>query len=222
MDTLGTSRAERRQPWPLCAVVAVVVVAGCLLFSHYWNLHLLPDLARHLTWASLDVVALVALATPYLVLGIVLAVWGLDARHRFAGFVVALLAGLTLWGVQEVLSHWHSAQSSQSTLRAFDWFITLTIPTLLALAWGLARRRGGGWLVGVLVAPVLAWVHHELFLHSMSWNSWESGIRQWWERDLLLVVPAVAAALVCWYIEDATRRRAHPAPPTPAELEHAS
>jgi len=101
---------------------------------------------------------------------------------------------------------------SQSVLKTYDWAMTLLLPTLVALAWGLARRRGQVWSVGVAVAPLLAAIDHQLMLHSLRWQSWHYEHADWWVRRLEFLAPAVIACLVCWLLEVATRR-------TPLEMQ---
>jgi len=221
-SAVDTAKAERRvalRSSPLVSgVVAAAVVGGGVLFSSYWNLEAFPRLVLHWTQVSRDVLVLIAVLTPYLPFALVLAIWGIDARHRVAGFVCALLAGVPTWLAQEALmwsyDHGHMTQAS---LRFVAWIVELSVPTLLALAWGLARRRGRTWILGVAVAPVLAAVHHALFLHSVRWQTWEMRHAQGWGQQLLFVAPAIVAALAGWAIEAATRSSPRSAAPASAE-----
>jgi hypothetical protein len=134
-----------------------------------------------------------------------LAVWGIDAHHRMAGALGALVAGLTVWGLQEAY-RWHIIKDSLwtgMTVHAFNAAVILVPVTLLALAWGLARRRGRIWLLGVAVAPVLAGIDHERMLRW--WGSLYFQAGDWAVPSAGFLGPVVAACLVCWLLEVSTR-----------------
>lgn len=204
---------RRRQPLLVCALVAAGVVAGCLLFEHYWVQHAIPEISRTMD-LPLDVSLFLAVVVPYAVFALVLAFWGIDARHRVAGAACAVGAGLAEWGLAELLQRYvfEHDHMTQRILHVYDWTVTLVIPTLLALAWGLARRRGRVWVLGVAVAPLLAALHHELFTHARWWQNWEFRHGGWWTLRLEFLAPVVAAAAVCWLLDVASRRT------TPSEM----
>jgi hypothetical protein len=163
---------------------------------------------------SLDAYVFLALVTPYVLFALVLALWGIDARHRVAGATCAVVAGLVEWGLQEVLQHYvfEHDHMTQRILQTYDWTVTLVVPTLVALAWGLARRRGRIWALGIVVAPLLAAVHHQLLFHASWWQSWEFRHGTWWVLRLEFLAPIVIACVACWLLESATRRT------TPSEM----
>jgi len=216
--SLGFSSEPRRQSIVRCGVVALSVVVGCLVVEYLYVFHAFTAIARNASALPLDVVVFLGTAPPYLVYALVLAFWGLDRRHRIAGASCGALAGLMMWVLGEVEQRWIIHHPTQASLRALEWTSILMLPTLLALAWGLARRRGRVWLLGIVVAPALAGVHHELLLRSRRWWSWELRLDQWWEKQLLFIAPVVAAALVCWLIEVATQPAAAPTSPQHEDL----
>jgi hypothetical protein len=208
--TLEAPPSTRRERSLLqSALVAAAVVAGYLLFDRWWTLHALPGISRHAHGQSLDAYTFLAVMAPYVLLALFLAVWGLDAAHRVAGGAVAVGAGLTEWGLQEVLQRYvfQHDHLTQGTLQAYDWTMTLVIPTLVALAWGLARRRGRVWVLGVAVAPLLAALIHQLRFHASWWQTWELRHSNWWVLRLEFLTPIVVAGIVCWLLESATRDR---------------
>jgi hypothetical protein len=218
IEILETRTSDRReQPIIVCALVAAGVVVGFLLFEHWWTLHGLPWIGRH-GGDSLpfDVLVLIAVMVPYALLAVVLGLWGIDGRHRLAGAVGAVVAGLVEFGLRVgfqhlVVDHDHL---TQNVLRTWDWVLTLTTPTLITIAWGLARRRGGVWWLGVLVTPVLAALRHEAALHWTTWQSWEIRQHQWWVIQLEFFVPIILGCVACWLLEIATTRRTS-SEPTP-------
>src|SRR5262245_5971915 len=199
---------RREQPLALCATVAAAVVVGYVFFERFWIQHAIPAIGRQVDGISLDVYVFLALVTPYLLFALVLALWGIDTRHRVAGAACAVVAGLVQFGLQEVLERYvfQHDHMTQRILQTFDWTVTLVIPTLVTLAWGLARRRGSVWVVGVAVAPLLAALHHHLQFHSTWWQSWEFRHASWWFLRLEFLAPIVVACVVCWLLDVASRR----------------
>jgi hypothetical protein len=197
------------EPLVVSVVVAAGVVVGFLFFDHWWSRHGLETIVRVWGSASFDAYLFIIAMVPAVLLAIVLAIWGIDARHRFAGALAALAAGLIDWGLQELLQRYlfGHGHTSQSTLLAYDWLVTLTIPTLATIAWGLGRRRGVAWWLGVPVAPLLAGLHHQAERHWVPFQTWQVRHDQWWVHGLEFLVPIVAACVVCWLIDSAATRR---------------
>jgi hypothetical protein len=221
MSAMSTDAAASHPPEgtgePLLVSVAVAagVVLGFLFFDHWWSLHGLSTVVRMWGDAPFDTYLLVLAMVPAVLLAVVLAIWGIDARHRFAGALAAVAAGLVDWGLQEVLQRYllDHHHTSRSTLLAYEWVVTLTIPTLATIAWGLGRRRGSAWWLGVPVAPVLAGLHRQAQLHWSPFQTWQLRHDQWWMHGLEFLAPVVAACIVCWLIDAATtrhRRRSRP------------
>jgi hypothetical protein len=202
--TLGRPAASRReQPLLVCVMVAAVVVAGYLAYFRLMS-NAVPHLFARWPDDLLGLLRLLVDVSPYALLALVLLVWGRSVSQGLRGALCALVAGIADWGLQEaenaVFEH---HRLTQTDLRLFDWTMTLLLPTLVALAWGLARRSGRAWLVGVLVAPGLAAVRHLLETRSSAYGTWELHHGQWWVGRLEFVAPMVVACLVCWLIEHA-------------------
>jgi hypothetical protein len=217
-SSLGTSRiGQRDQPVAVCALVATLVVAGYLAYFRLMTTHLVPRLEGHWPQSRLGVLRFLIDVSPYVLLGVVLLLWGRTRRGRRAGALCAALAGLVDWGVQEAAERLYAhGVLSTTRINLLDWTLTLVIPTLVALGWGLARRSGRGWLVGVLVAPALAWTHRMLQLHSSRWQAWELDHGQWWVVRLELLAPMVAACLLCWLIDTRSSTSSEDVRPRPS------
>lgn len=200
--TVGTPTPTRRdQPLLLCGLVSAVVVAGYLAYVRL-VIHEIPHLFAHWPQDRLGLLRFLLTVAPYVLFAVVLLAWGRSTRQRVAGATCALVAGLADWGINEYFQRMAERHDLTATsYRLYDWSLTLLIPTLVALAWGLARRSGRAWVVGVLVAPLLAGIHRELQLHSPSFQSWEFHHGQWWVGRLEFLAPMVAACVVCWLIE---------------------
>jgi hypothetical protein len=209
-DTDVTPEAAQApgEPLVVSVVVAVGVVVGFLFFDHWWSQHGFRTVVRVWGTAPHDAYLFLLAMVPAVLLAVVLAIWGIDTRHRFAGAVAALATGLVDWGLLEVLQHYLLGHDTlESALLAYDWVVALTIPTLATIAWGLSRRRGFAWWLGVPVAPVLAGLHRQAQLHWVPFQTWQDRHDQWWAHGLEFLAPIVAACLVCWLIDAATPRR---------------
>jgi len=194
--------ARREQPLLVCALVAALVVVGYLAYFRVMTWHLVPRLYGHWPQSQLGLLRFLVETSPFVLLGAVLLAWGNTRRGRLAGASCAVLAGLVDWGLMEAAQKLYERDLLTTTrIKALDWALTLVVPTLVALAWGLARRSGRAWIAGVLVAPLLAGIHRHLQLHSAGFSSWETGRQQWWFGRLELIAPIIAACLVCWLIE---------------------
>jgi hypothetical protein len=79
-----------------------------------------------------------------------------------------------------------------------SWVVTALVPFGAALAWGVARRYGGWWLGGVLLAPLTA-----LLVRWLDPNPFADDFAVWASSRafMLHVVPAVLAGLACWALE---------------------
>jgi hypothetical protein len=164
------------------------------------------------------------LALPSLLLALVVALHALRPRRAPAAALVALgAAAATIAEVEAI--RWiftHHPDTNHHVYQTIGYVGSMTVATLAALAWGVSRRHGKAWLVGVLVAPAGAaltlwtnWPAH------VGWSRFASptdtiGIRR---ADLVhyvaLVLPVLAACAVCWLIDATELRRgdAHRPPP---------
>jgi hypothetical protein len=205
-----------RQPLGLCAVVAVGVVVGWLAYD-YW---VLPRLYSHvLTWAVVDqrwwLVNLTFVLLGYLPFAAALLLWGRTPARRVASALIALGTAGYVWGLYQVFSNYvWGDNASNASVRVYTWAALLVAPTLCALAWGVARRWGRLWVVGLLVAPVVAVVLRELDLRWAWWHTHLIAPRGDHQlmNEIVVVLPIVAAALTCWGIDEVELRRAATGP----------
>jgi hypothetical protein len=211
-DPVLLTPAERRQPVVLCVAVGAVVTLGWVLYRHYWADDLYGRilqwdwLLRHF-WAVTLTVALV-LCVPY---AVALLVWGRGLRRRVAGAAAALGAGLFFWGWDRVFQDyvWDSGPPTQASTRVYLWGSLLVLAALVPLAWGLARRSGTAWLLGIGVGPVVAAVLRELELHWAWWHDRVSraSLHHHGQLEaLVFVAPFVSAVLAGWALEVRARR----------------
>jgi hypothetical protein len=196
----------------LSIAVALVVVVGWVCYRHWGLTHLETWFFRSgfvtRRWWLANLVIALLLAVPY---ALALLVWGRGVKGRVAGFLVATGAGIFWWGYDRIFNNyvWKSGPSSNTSIRVYEWGSLLGIALLVTLAWGLARRVGRAWLLGVLVGPLVAAVLRELGLR---WSWWHDRVvppspRYHWQLEAaVFVAPFVAGALACWAIETLGRR----------------
>jgi hypothetical protein len=206
--------ARRSPPLLICALAALAVVVGWLAYLR-WVYHHLED--RVVGWRLFgehySMINLATIVLGVLPFAIALLLWGRRFVGRIGGALVALAAAGYLWGLQQALSdHIDTDFPSQAWVTAYQWAYELVLPTLVALAWGVARRRGRIWTVGLIMAPWCASLGRELALHSTWWRHHVVLNRHGyaWLLEPTVVWPAVAAAVVCWLIDAAAGRRTHP------------
>jgi hypothetical protein len=153
------------------------------------------------------VTADVAAALPFLM---ALLVVGRDWRRRIGAVVVA--AGVValqlsqnlrpILGEPETvrLSHLRAELPDLSPLTptTSEVLMAMAVPALVALAWGIARRRGRWWPVGVIVAAGLGFlvVHQRPPLFTSL--DWVLAMAVWagWS-----IAPAVVGGVVSWWLE---------------------
>ena len=207
-----------RQPLGVCVAVAVAVVVGWLAYDHW----ILLRLDAHLTSLGFVVERLWLVNLSFVLLGylpfvVALALWGRTPARRGAGALIALVTAGYVWGLYEVfLTYVWGEPASAASVRLYTWAGLLVAPTLCALAWGVARRWGRRWVLGLVVAPLVAVLLREL---SLRWDWWRTHLLvpredHWLANELVTVLPIIAAALVCWWIDAAELRRAPTAAPS--------
>jgi hypothetical protein len=200
-----------RQPFVWCAAVAVAVVVGWLAWMR-WGL---PRVDQRVIrwrfvethWWATNLALGLLMLLPY---AIVLLLWGRTLRRSLGGFVVAIATAVYMWGVYEVFdSYLWGDHPGSASLQTFTWANLLVIPTLAALAWGVARRWGRVWAAGLLASPALAAVLYELGRHSPWWAAHvtyrDDGL--WVFQSVNLWAPAVAGAVACWVVDAVSTSR---------------
>ncbi|MGC4109715.1 MAG: hypothetical protein QM747_04680 [Nocardioides sp.] len=207
-ETLSSPTRDRRQPLALCALVAVGAVVGWLAYFRWGLPHLETRVYR---WELVaDHFGLLNLATALLLFApyaAFLLVWGLTAVRRVGAALVALAAAGYMWGLYEVFDSvvWNSPTGgSNRSGVVYVWLNILVLPTLVALAWGVARRHGRVWPAGLVLAPMGAAVIRELGLHSTWWHTHVHFQGEWYSwllAELEIVGPGVLAAVVCWLLD---------------------
>jgi hypothetical protein len=210
--TLGAPPTTARRPSAaVCVLVGAIVVVGWVLYRHYAFPHVAERIDR---WGGIgrfwivDLVAALLLSVPY---AVALLLWGRGTARAIAGATTALVAGLYLWGLDQVFTHVASPAgfSSATWLRVYTWANVLGAAALVPLAWSLARRTRRGWVPGILVGPVVAAILHEMQVHSGWWAQHVASFQHQWSwvlQAVVYVAPFVLAVLACWALEARGRR----------------
>jgi len=218
--TAPSAPAPRTRPTDV--LVAALLVAAELVLG--WFSY---DLAR--AWShhvsSLRPVQWFFLMLPFLPLAVVVSVRALSRRRGVAAGLVALGAGAVLIAYDEFL-RWLGTHGSVSLsfhqVQALGYAVVITVATLASLAWGLSRRHGRWWPIGLLVAAGGAaltswtnWTEHVAWGHPTFAlvEGDDNPIRRFYLlHDVAQMLPVIAACVVCWLIDRAELRRTPPAP----------
>jgi hypothetical protein len=213
-DTVSVDPAVRQQPVLLSVLVAVVVVVGWVLYRHYVFSHVLQRVFRWHTlgnnlWVA-ELVQSLLLSIPF---GLALVLWGRDLARSLGAAAVTLVTAVYLATLVYVFERHVFGDRGEglnaTSIRVFEWLSLLVVALLVPLAWGVARRTGRAWVVGVGVGPVVAAVLRELQLR---WTWWRDRVTNlgththWQYQAVVYVAPFVLAALACWAIEARGRR----------------
>ena len=213
--TLGESTPAsvrpRRQPLVLCAAVATIVAVGLVLIDHWWTVRGIQHVWGAWLTGHISLFVLVWVMGGYVAYAAVLALWGRTWRGRIAGAGCALASGMYIWALVKAFDQWVWGEGNASTksYHAYQWAFFLVTPTLAALAWGLARREGRRWVLGLVAAPLLAGGNYALILHSGWWraNVYPADHTSWVVERIVFVVPIIAACLTCWALERPSEMR---------------
>jgi hypothetical protein len=153
---------------------------------------------------------------PSLLLAVVVALHAIRPHRALTACLAALGAGAA-YVAQLELVRWiftHRSSVSYHVTEVTGYGAVMLAATLAALAWGLSRRHGRVWPTGLLVAAGAAWL--------TLWTNWPD--RLGWTRfvspldttgirraelvhAVAVMVPVVAACVVCWLIDVAELRR---------------
>jgi hypothetical protein len=180
-----------------------------LLLAFLWY----PWVVDHLVFDSslpYEVLRLLIVAPEYALVAIAVYLVARRPALRLPAVALALLAGLVVWGwsiVNSRLAHTPAdIAAHRQLLDTLSWISIISVPTLAALAWGVARRQGGLWLLAVPLAPALHW----WFQHS-DWTFREQmhfGLRGFEAVGMgFVIVPVLLAILACWALEQVEASR---------------
>ncbi len=160
------------------------------------------------------------LMLPYLPLAAVVVVRALSRRRALTSGLAALGAGAVMIAYAELI-RWifaHHSGVSYHLVETLGHGALMSAAALATLAWGLSRRRGRGWPIGLLVAAAGAWLTIRTnWPAHVGWSQFSpldtTGIRR---SELIqtisLMLPVIAACVVCWLIDRAELRRTPSAP----------
>jgi hypothetical protein len=228
---LGASSTGRRgQTTLVSATVAIGVIAGWLAYEHWVYPHLLrriihPESIHSMTgfylFALVD--AMVRYFGPY---ALVLLARGRTGPRRLAAALCALATGMYMWGLWVFFDKWiWSDNTAAAQSSAYEWANLMVVSAGLALAWGSARRWGRVWMLGLLAAPILAALTHELAIHSSWWRThllFDNQGSHDLTRQMVFIAPAVITAMLCWLVEVVSTRRTSYVLPEPVRAPTAS
>jgi hypothetical protein len=198
-DPIETSPDD---PWDVWISVALVVGLAIVHLLMALEVSTLPDAV----FDRLDGIVgrrgavLVVNLLPAVPLALVVLFW---ARSRRLGVIAALVAVgsclpayMTFVVFERMLESgdWDAANRMLSVTK---WVLVALLPTLAALAWGIARRRGRAWVPGVLVAAAVAVPLRFVDIDGAVTVATAAMIYAF----VLHVVPAVLGGLTCWWLE---------------------
>ena len=198
-DPIETTADDPRDVWVSLALVVGLVIVHLLMAL---EVSTLPDAV----FDSLDGIAGVSAASlvvnvlPAVPLALVVLFW---ARSRPLGVLAALVAlsGGLLVHVRGVvfvrMVESGDVEAADRMVTITQWALIVLLPTLAALAWGIARRRGQAWVPGLLVAAVAAVPLRYVDVDGAVTVATAAMIYAF----VLHVVPAVLAGLTCWWLE---------------------
>lgn len=197
-------------------VVAVLLVVAELLVAWY-TVDLATAVSHHLD--PTRPVQWFFLMLPFVPLALVVAVRALNPSRALVAASAAVGGGLVQIAHYELLrwlSTHPSAGPSYDELRAVGYVVAMTVSVLAALAWGLSRRHGRRWPVGLLVAALGAaltlwtdWTAHT------GWGRTQFVFTEGDDNPLrraelmhgvALMLPVVAACVACWLVDRAELR----------------
>ena len=185
-------------------LVSLVVVAH-LVMAYFVSainddlFDLLIDLSG--TQLALMIVSVV----PTVPLALVVLFW---ARDRYLGSIACLVVTATgllpyvAGVVDQRLYEAGDLDALADWIEWSGWLLAGLLPVGAALAWGIARRRGGSWWSGLVVAAVLGVMFRWLDLNPFD----SSGLRRPVLAFVYHVVPAVLAGLTCWWLDERDAR----------------
>jgi hypothetical protein len=209
MTITTETRHQVAARWQSAVPVGIGLIVAELLLAFLWY----PWVVDHLVFDSslpYEVLRLLIVAPEYALVAIAVYLVARRPALRLPAVALALLAGLVVWGwsiVNSRLAHTPADTAAhRQLLDTLSWISIISVPTLAALAWGVARRQGGLWLLAVPLAPALHW----WFQHS-DWTFREQmhfGLRGFEAVGMgFVIVPVLLAILACWALEQVEASR---------------
>jgi hypothetical protein len=209
MTITTETRHQVAARWQSAVPVGIGLIVAELLLAFLWY----PWVVDHLVFDSslpYEVLRLLIVAPEYALVAIAVFLVARRPALRLPAVALALLAGLVVWGwsiVNSRLAHTPAdIAAHRQLLDTLSWISIISVPTLAALAWGVARRQGGLWLLAVPLAPALHW----WFQHS-DWTFREQmhfGLRGFEAVGMgFVIVPVLLAILACWALEQVEASR---------------
>ena len=209
--TAQAAPAPRTRPTDV--LVALLVIAAELLV--FWYTY---DIGRALSHhvSSSRLVRWLFLMLPFVPLAVVVSLRALSRRRAVVAGLVALGAGVPLIVYSERLQ-WIVAHASGNQVEAIGYAVVMATAVLASLAWGVSRRHGRWWPLGLLLAAAGAaltvwtrWPEHVAWGHSAIAfvEGDDNPIRRLYlVHAVSRLLPVVAACVACWLIDRAELRR---------------
>ncbi len=199
-DPVEVTPDDSRDVW-----ISVALVVG-LVIVHLWMAMEVATLQDDVFDSLVGIVGvgaanLVANVLPAVPLALVVLFW---ARSRSLGVLAAFVAlgGALLVHVRGVafvrMVESGHVDAADRMVTITQWAVIVLLPTLAALAWCIARRRGSAWVPGLLVAGALATPLRYIDLDDTGITAATAAMIY---AFVLHVVPAVLAGLACWWLE---------------------
>jgi hypothetical protein len=213
--------APVRPPRSSDVLVPLLLIAAELVVGWY-TYDLAQALSHHLTSSRL--VRWFFLMLPFLPLAAVVALHALTRRRAAVAALVALGAGGVMIGYAELVDWLFTDAPVEPSGRLVDtlgYAVSMAVAVLATLAWGISRRHGRRWPIGLLVAAAGAaltvwtrWPEHVAWGHSTftTVEGHNDPIRHFYlVSTVARMLPVVAACIVCWLVDRAELRRTPPA-----------
>jgi hypothetical protein len=207
MTTTTDTRLGVGSRWQSAVPVGIGLVAAELLLAFLWY----PWVVEHLVLRHrlpFEVLRLLIVVPEYALLALAVYLVARRPAPRWPAVALALLAAAMSWGYSVLLSHlvrtYGDVSAHRHLLDTLSWVTLISLPTLAALAWGVARRQGVLWLLAVPLAPALHW----WFQHS-DWTfrvGLHFGFRGSEAAGMAFVItPVLLAILAGWALEEVER-----------------
>jgi len=207
MAITAQTRLETTNRWQSAAPVGIGLIVAELLLAFLWY----PWVVEHLVLRHrlpFEVLRLLIVVPEYALLALAVYLVARRPALRWPAVALALLAAAMSWGYSVLLSHlvrtYGDVSAHRHLLDTLSWVTLISLPTLAALAWGVARRQGVLWLLAVPLAPALHW----WFQHS-DWTfrvGLHFGFRGSEAAGMaFVIIPVLLAILAGWALEEVER-----------------